>query len=445
MGFFRRDREPAVVTNSGAGRSFPAPGKDSLLNEALAAGIPFPHNCTVGTCRSRPVSGKVRELTDSAIALTSEELRQRFVLPCQSLARGPVELDVAGLRDMPDHPFVHTAAEMTGRRALTHDILEITVRVDEPFDYSGGQYAELAVPGMSRPRSYSFATARADGPKDELTFFVRRTPGGEFTEWLFAEDRTGTGLAVSGPFGSLYLRPSEVPVLCVAGGSGLAPIKALLEGARDDGVRREVVVVFGARAMRDMYCLDLAESPGAAWGDSFTFVAALSEEAADSGWDGARGLVTDVLAEMPTELLTTCDAYVCGPPAMVDAVERELQGRRTGSGWFHADRFLDKLTQRQGSVRPRVHAQLVAVRRTAASRSTAGPSPRAGGGETGPGRRDEPVGVASGQHRGIGHQLGEVGQELALEPPEQRSTRARLLHERRQALTAPRRAVTASW
>ena len=89
--------------------------------------------------------------------------------------------------------------------------------------YSAGQYVEQSVPGLSGPRSYSFATGAADRPEDEFAFFVRRTPGGEFTEWLFADDRTGTRLGVVGPFGNLGLRPSAVPVLCVAGGSGLGP------------------------------------------------------------------------------------------------------------------------------------------------------------------------------------------------------------------------------
>lgn len=136
MGFFKPDREPTSMTIRPSGRSFPATGKDSILNEALAAEIPFPHSWTVGTCgtcKSRLVSGKVREITDSPIALSSQELKARFILPCQSLARGPVELDVADLADMPDHPLVHTGSEMVARRELTHDILKVTDRVDEPL------------------------------------------------------------------------------------------------------------------------------------------------------------------------------------------------------------------------------------------------------------------------------------------------------------------------
>ncbi|MCF7550874.1 2Fe-2S iron-sulfur cluster binding domain-containing protein [Pseudonocardia sp. WMMC193] len=349
MGLFGRNREPATVTIRPSGRSFPATGKDSLLNEALAAGIPFPHSCTVGTCgtcKSKLVSGKVREITDAAITLSSEELADRYILPCQSLARGAVELHVADLVDMPDHPLVHTSAVLSGTRALTHDILEVVVRVDEPFAYTAGQYAELRVPGISGPRSYSFARGAADRAKDELVFYIRRTPGGEFTEWLFAEDRSGTALEVAGPFGNLWLRPSGAPALCVAGGSGLAPIKAILEAAADEGAQRETIVVFGARTARDLYCVEEIEAAAAAMAGSCRFVPVLSEEDPGSDWSGARGLVTDVVAALPADVLSACEVYACGPPPMVDALEAQL-GALRADGVFHADRFLDKKTQRR--------------------------------------------------------------------------------------------------
>lgn len=126
------------------------------------------------------------------------------------------------------------------------------------------------------------------------------------------------------------------------------PISSILEAVRDDDVRREFVFVFGARSTRDLYCLDESETLAGSWGADYTFVPALSEESADSGWTGARGMVTDVIAGLPAELLASCDAYVCGPPAMVDAVEEQLRALRPEGSFFHADRFLDKKTQRQG-------------------------------------------------------------------------------------------------
>lgn len=347
FGLFKR-REEISVTIRPTGKCFTATGKDSILNEALAAGIPFPHSCTVGTCgtcKSRLLSGKVRELTDSAIVLSAEELRARFILPCQCLARSSVELEVEGLADMPDHPLVETEGVITVQRPLTHDIFEVGLKLDRPIEYTAGQYAELRHPAHSGPRAYSFAGAPSRCQRDEVSFFVRRVPAGEFTEWLFGGDRTGARLAVKGPFGNLWLRPGAAPVLCVAGGSGLAPIKALLEAAHDAGIERDFMFIFGARKARDLYCTAEIEELRQFWGARFTFVSALSEEEADSGWTGGRGLVTDIIGGLSKQFLTACDAYVCGPPPMVDAVERLLCAQRIDTKFFHADRFLDRATQ----------------------------------------------------------------------------------------------------
>ncbi len=346
MGLFSRDREPRLVTVQPIGRTFAVTRKDSILNQALAAGIPYPHSCTVGTCgscKSRLVSGKVRELLESAITLTAEELRANYVLACQSIARTSVELEVAGLADLPDHPLVELDGEITGQRGLTHDIVELQLCLDGALDYTAGQYAELRVPELSGPRAYSFARAPSRGRPDRPGFYVRRTPGGEFTEWLFERDRTGTRLRARGPFGNLWLRPGDAPVLCVAGGSGLAPVKALLEAAHDAGTAREFVLVFGARSEADLYCV--AELSELAATGKLTFIAALSQEPPGSGWAGARGLVTDAIAPLDPELLGSCDAYVCGPPRMVDAVEEQLCALRPDPAFFHADRFLDKGSQ----------------------------------------------------------------------------------------------------
>jgi len=345
MGLFKRDRQAPVVTVRPIGKSFPAQRKDSILNEALAAGVPFPHSCTVGTCgscKARLLSGKVRELIESAITLSAEELRANYVLACQSIAKTSVELEVDGLADMPDHPLIEVDGEIISQSALTHDILAVAVALAEPLDYTAGQYAELHMPDLSGPRAYSFATSPSRGARDRACFFIRRTPGGEFTEWLFAEDRSGTPLRVRGPFGNLWLRPGDEPVLCVAGGSGLAPVKALLEAAHDGGTERTCVLVFGARSTRDLYCSDELEELARRWGPGLRVVPVLAEEPSDSAWTGSRGLVTDAIAELSSELLADCDAYVCGPPPMVDAVEEQLCAMRTDSAFFHADRFLDK-------------------------------------------------------------------------------------------------------
>jgi len=345
MGLLRR-REPVelMVKVEQLRDEFRAAGKDSILNEALRQGVPLPHGCTVGTCgtcKAKLVEGKVRELTDSAVALSAEELRAGYILPCQSVARSPLRLDIPQLADLPDHPFVMRKAEIVLQRGLTHDIVELGLRLDGPMEYTAGQYAEIGLPDQAHLRAYSFSCGASRRAQDYVSFFIRQMPGGEFTGWLFGDDRTGTVLECHGPFGNLWLRPGDGPVLCIAGGSGLGPIKSIVEAARDQEVDREFTVVFGVRTQRDLYCVGAIEEIGRFWGSRFRFVPILSEEPAGSGWNGATGFVTEAIGRLPESVVKGSDAYVCGPPPMVDAVEAQLLSIGVDAGSFHADRFLD--------------------------------------------------------------------------------------------------------
>lgn len=344
---FSRPRATDIreVTICQTGKSFPAPGKDSVLNEALAAGVAFPHSCTVGTCgtcKARLLSGKVREISDSAIVLTSQELREGYILTCQSIAKRSLELDVAGMADLPDHELKSVTGSIGSQERLTHDILRMELDLAEPIEYTAGQYAELRFDDLAGPRSYSFADAPCRLRGTAVTFFVRHVPGGEFTDWLFSADRAGAPITIVGPLGNLWLRPAEAPVLCVVGGSGLAPIKAMLEQALDEQCSRDVALVFGARQRRDLYCLDEIEALAEAWPGAFRKYPILSEEPPQSEWSGLRGVVTDVLADLPTGFLATCHVYTCGPPAMIDALEEAVMSVRTDAGFFHADRFVTR-------------------------------------------------------------------------------------------------------
>lgn len=115
---------------------------------------------------------------------------------------------------------------------------------------------------------------------------------------------------MAGPFGGLWLRPAEQPLLCVAGGSGLAPVKALLEDAARRGCARQTVLLFGARTQRDLCCLAEIEDLRRHWNAHFEFGAVLSEEPPESTWTGARGLVTDAVQELPSQFLRDSHVYI---------------------------------------------------------------------------------------------------------------------------------------
>ncbi len=347
MGFFSRfSGAPAAhaVQLEPLGLKIQARADQTLLQSALDAGLPLAHSCRVGSCGSckcRLLSGQVQELTDSSYVLTLEDIEAGYILACQSRPKSDLHLHVNTQSSLAaGDPVRETEAQITALRLLTHDIVEVRLATTEPVHYRAGQYANLRFDGLDRPRSYSFASAPAPAGRTDLRFFIRRAPGGGFTDWLFAEDRTGAKLQISSALGSFGLAATTAPMLLVAGGSGLAPILALLEAALAQSLVRDAFLFFGARTRDDLYCTAEVEALRAVWRGRFEFFPALSAEPAESAWAGRRGPITEFLNEAPTDL-AQAEAYLCGPPPMVDAalgrlVEMGVERRRV-----YFDRFVD--------------------------------------------------------------------------------------------------------
>lgn len=318
---------------------------ENLLKAGLEAGLPWPHDCRVGscgTCRTRLVSGKIKELQDFSYVLDKDDLDAGMILACQTALKSDVEVEVDMDDDHVQSPVKTVKGTIETYRPLTHDIVELDVALEEPLpEYLAGQYADFAVPGtIEQPRHYSFASAPARTDGKHVSFFVRHVPGGELTDWLHKQDRKGAKVEIGGPYGTFHLRDSEAPVLCIAGGSGLAPIKALLEELADQGFNRKTVFLFGARTQKDLYCLEEMEGFKKQANGQFEFIPVLSEEPDDSDWEGRRGLVTEYIGEAVPDV-KACQAYMCGPPPMVDAAIDALKGHGLGEDAIFYDKFLD--------------------------------------------------------------------------------------------------------
>jgi NAD(P)H-flavin reductase/ferredoxin len=316
-------------------RSITVEPGETVLQAALREGIEFPSSCRVGgcgTCKCRLTSGKVKELTETGYLLTADEIDQGYILACQSVPRSDIGVSV-------DLSALASRRQVTGRvvaaRKVTHDITSLSVQLDEPMPYRAGQFANVSIEGLEGvARSYSFAApARADG---QVSFTVRKVPGGRFSSLVHDEDVVGRPVRVDGPSGDFWLRPGGAPLVLVAGGSGLAPILAILQEALSAGVERSVTLLFGARAARDLYALDEIESIARRWRGAFRFVPVLSEAGDDGAWTGERGLVTE---KIPGLLEPGSHALLCGPPAMIDAAVAVLRQRGVRREDIHFDRF----------------------------------------------------------------------------------------------------------
>jgi NAD(P)H-flavin reductase/ferredoxin/fatty-acid desaturase len=316
-------------------RTIHAQPGETILQAALRSGLELPSNCRVGgcgTCKCRLQQGKVKELTETGYVLTAEEIDQGYILACQSVPRSDVRIEVDQGEKASRRKI---RGRVVGQEKLTQDITRLTVALEEPLRYRAGQYANLEIDGRSGVvRSYSFATPPGDG---HVVFFVRKVQGGQLSSMINDEDLAGRGVQVDGPCGDFWLRPSEAPLLLVAGGSGLAPILAILKEALAANCSRSVTLLFGVRGEKDLYARDEIDAIAQAWRGSFRFVPVLSVAPEGATSRGVSGLVTD---QIPALIEPGAHVYLSGPPAMIDGALPHLKAQGVPRDHIHFDRFM---------------------------------------------------------------------------------------------------------
>ncbi len=309
------------VTLLPTGEEIEVEPQESILDAALRAGLNLPHSCKAGrcgSCRARILRGAVHYPHGRPLALTAEEEASGEVLLCQARADEPVAIETRQIRSVTDVQIRSLPCRVQRMHRLAPEVMGLWLRLPavEPFAWQPGQYIDVMLSG-GRRRSFSIASPPHDAGLLEL--HVRRSSGGEFSSLVFGSMSEGTLLRMEGPLGQLTYRPGEGTVLLVAGGTGYAPMKAILRHVLETGIERRVVLYWGANALEDLYEHDWLRALEARE-PRFSYVPVLSGPAAP----GARsGLVHEaVLAG--SEDLAAADVYAAGPPDMVAAVRSEL-------------------------------------------------------------------------------------------------------------------------
>ncbi|MFD1328837.1 2Fe-2S iron-sulfur cluster-binding protein [Mycoplana ramosa] len=333
----RQSRHPEgfLVTLPLARSSIRAAPDQTLLAAALAAGVDYPHGCKsgrCGSCKSRLASGSVTMLPHSRFSLTDEEKAAGLILACRAVPQSDVTVMWSRGDAEAGHRRKQVEGIVTSVSSATHDILKVHVTLGgEDFRFSAGQYVKLTV-GKRLVRDYSIASVPGGR---ELEFHVRKVPNGLVSSHIHEELWVGDKVMVEGPFGDAHLRSLHTgPILAVAGGSGLAPIRSIVETALSSGMRQPIRLYFGVREERDAYDVDLLDRLA---GDHPNF----SYQVVTSRSDSARFRVGHVSAAIDADLclLEGWKAYVAGPPAMVEAVAEGVFAAGLGTDDFHADVF----------------------------------------------------------------------------------------------------------
>ncbi len=292
---------------------------ETILEAGLREGLPLRFECRnggCGVCVCSVVHGSVDYGAYQQVALPDALKAQGKALMCCATPQSDLEIEVEWADELAARPVPQRVGRVERLERLAEDVMRVIIALPDaqPIAFAAGQYINIVLDDGQR-RAFSFANPPQDNTHIEL--HVRRIPGGRFTTHVFGAMQVGDRVNFEGPLGGFTLRESPRAILFVAGATGFAPIKSIVEDAFNRGVQRPMRLYWGVRRRNDLYMLELAER----WQRehaNFRFVPVLSHPAPEDAWTGRTGLVHEaMLADLAD--LTGYEVYVCGSLKMVEA------------------------------------------------------------------------------------------------------------------------------
>lgn len=323
-----------------SGHEFTVEESETILDGAMRAGHVLPYSCrngVCGTCKGRVVSGSVDYGDADPATLTEADKTQGFALFCQTTAREDLVIEaqvIDAVHDIPVRILPCRVAKMT---RLAHDVmgLSLTLAQNQRLQYLAGQYIDIL---LKDGRRRSFSLANAPYSDETLELQIRHVPDGFFTTHVFKKMKERDLLRFRGPLGTFFLREdSKRPIIMVAGGTGLAPIEAMLEYMFHNNIDRPVHLFWGVRAKEDLY-REQRLSGWASEHDNFAFTPVLSEPREEDHWSGKTGWVHEAVLEQYPDL-GDYEVYASGPPVMIDAVKKAFFEKGLKQEYLYSDSF----------------------------------------------------------------------------------------------------------
>ena len=314
---------------------------ETVMDAAYKARINIPSDCrdgACGTCKAFCDSGSFDPGDFIDDALTEEELNKGYLLTCQAIPESDLTLQIPATSESAKTSaatFTSTLIELDKHSESTISFA-LDVQNRDALAFLPGQYVNIKVPGTDAERSYSFS----NGPDvEQASFMVRITPQGAMSEYLRARAAVGDTLEFSGPYGSFFLREPKRPLLLLAGGTGLAPLLAILEKLSQNPPSTPIHLIYGVTREADIVGLEWLRSYEAKL-PTFTWDYIASEAGTSAPH---TGYVTQII--QPTHLNDgDVDIYLCGPPPMVNAVSKWLDSENIQPANFYFERFAPKET-----------------------------------------------------------------------------------------------------
>jgi CDP-4-dehydro-6-deoxyglucose reductase len=305
-----------VVTLEPSGHTFTTEKGETILEAADRHGIALPYGCrngACGSCASTLVSGSVIYPDDDELVTSNRP--DDYCLTCQAMPGSDITLRAHEIEGEADEEIRNLVCSVEQMERLSHDVMQVFLRLpeNERLQYLAGQYLDFI---LEDGRRRAFSMANAPHHDELIELHIRHVPGGEFTDYVFDKMRVGDRQEIAAPMGGFYLREdSQRPLIFMAGGTGFAPLKAVIEHAFHIDDPRPIHLYWGVRSEQDLYLGGLAEQ----WArehPQLSFKAVLSEP--DPDWQGERGFVHEaVLHDHPD--MSPFDLYMSGPPVMIFA------------------------------------------------------------------------------------------------------------------------------
>ena len=323
-------------------RELTVEGGGSLLSVLTGEKLFVPSACggrgTCGLCKLKVLEGAGPLLPTEEPYLDKAERASNFRLACQVKVRNNLTIEIP-----PELLAIREyTCTCTDIQDLTHDMKQSRFELIEPktIDYIPGQYIQLRTPVYAKNseevyRAYSIASDPAD--KSAVELIIRLVPGGICTTYCFDYLKVGDEIRMNGPYGDFRLSETDAPMIFVAGGSGMAPIKCMLHEMENTRNKRKAIYCFGANVVKELCLGDRMRRFESELAD-FTFIPVVAEPEQDESWDGERGLVTEAVRRNLKDA-DTCEAYLCGSPGMIDAVVKVLNTMGVTDDRIFYDKF----------------------------------------------------------------------------------------------------------
>lgn len=327
------------ITIKPSGHTFEAEAGEVILDAALRHGLSIPYGCRngiCGACKGKIVAGAVAYMDGRPGALSPTEEAIGQAVCCQASARSDLVLEIHEVSSSQEVPIRKMPARVVKMERLTGDVMRLFLKLpdSERIQFLAGQYIDII---LSDGRRRSFSIANPPHDDQFLELHIRLIDGGEFTSHVFNAMKEKDILRIEGPFGTFYLREeSPRPIICVAGGTGFAPIKGMIEHAIQGEMQQPIYLYWGARARQDLYL----DALPLAWRErsNIHYIPVLSAPQSEDLWQGRTGYVHQAVLDDFADL-SGAELYVSGPPAMVDAMRQGAILQGLPKEQFHFDSF----------------------------------------------------------------------------------------------------------